>query len=559
VEQEIACPGSNGNVILRTESVPFADIPGQSKLFLRYLDDPLSLKKFYPAAVSDHTQISERIPEVLSNYSTDRNALCDALDDINRAVGAGEKVFANISLLRDDDCVAVFTGQQAGLFTGPLYTIYKALSAVRAAECLRGRGFKVVPVFWVATEDHDFAEVAEAYVLDASSGLERVESAATHNENEPVGSVKLDSSVSSTISDLFASLRSTEFSAEVRQLVENAYCKGTGFGTAFGKLLAALTAEYGLIIVDPLHRELKRLAAPIYREAILRSRDIVDALLQRDAEIKAAGFEPQVAVGEDYFPLFWHSVDGQRLALRSTSNGTFKARAVNREFTIETLAATAEKEPWRFSPSVVLRPVVQDFLFPTRCYFGGGAEISYLAQNSEVYRCLDRPVTTILHRQSFTVVEARHQRTMEKYELRFRDLFEGFENLLPRIVDEFLDRGTARTFAEVEEVINTQLNRLDRELSDIDPTLAANLATRRRKIIYHIAALQKKFRRFEIEKDETVRRRIESLFVSLLPKGALQERTLNVAYFLNQYGPRFVDWMYRASDLGDRSHRVIYL
>ena len=559
MEQEIACPGSNGNVILRAESIPFSHMPGQSKLFIKYQEDPLSLRQFYPSAGASHAEISERIPEVLANYTTDRGRLCDALDDINRAIGAGEKVFANISLLRDDDCVTVLTGQQAGLLAGPLYTIYKALSAVRAAECLRGRGFKAVPVFWVATEDHDFEEVNRAYVIDVKSELARLESHSAHAENEPVGAVKLDDSISQTLSAMFDELRPTEFTAGLRDVVTDAYLPDAGFGTAFGKLLAALTAEYGLIIVDPLSRELKRLSAPIYREAVLRARETVDALLRRNGELEDAGFDPQVAVGDDYFPLFWHSDDNQRLALRLTTNGIYKAKGVNREFTIDEIAATAENEPWRLSPSVVLRPVVQDFLFPTVCYFGGGAEIAYFAQNSEVYRCLDRPVTPILHRQSFTIVEAKHERTLKKYDLEFLDLFKGLEDLLPRIVDEFLDRDTARTFAEVEEAINTQLNRLDRELSDVDPTLAANLATRRRKVIYHIAALQKKFRNVEINKDETLRRRIDSLFVSLLPKEALQERTINIAYFLNQYGPRFVDWIYRSVDLDDRSHRVIYL
>jgi len=559
VEQEIACPGWNGNVILRAESIPFSQIPGQSKLFIKYQEDPLSLRRFYPSAVASHAEISERIPEVLANYTTDRAELCDALEKINGGVGAGEKVFANISLLRDDDCVAVLTGQQAGLFTGPLYTIYKALSAVRAAECLRGRGFKAVPIFWAATEDHDFDEVDQAFVIDAKSELARLESYSTHSENEPVGAVTLDDSISQTLSAMFDQVRPTEFTAGLRDVVSNAYQSGEDFGTAFGKLLAALTAEYGLIIVDPLNRELKSLSASIYREAVLRSRDTVDALLRRNGELKAAGFEAQVAVGDDYFPLFWHSDDNERLALRATANGTYKAKGINREFTIDELATTAENEPWRLSPSVVLRPVVQDFLFPTVCYFGGGAEIAYFAQNSEVYRCLDRPVTPILHRQSFTIVESKNERTLKKYELQFLDLFKGLDKLLPRIVDEFLDRDTARTFAEVEESINTQLNRLDRELSGVDPTLAANLATRRRKIIYHIAALQKKFRKVELTKDETLRRRIDALFVSLLPKDGLQERTINIAYFLNQYGPRFVDWIYRSVDLDDSGHRVIYL
>jgi len=416
-----------------------------------------------------------------------------------------------------------------------------------------------VPVFWVATEDHDFAEVAETFVLNSRSELARFESEAPHSANEPVGDVTLDDSVSRTLSALFESLRPTEFTPGLREIVARAYSSGEKFGTACGEFLAGLAVDHGLIIVDPLHRGLKDLAAPIYRKAVLRSRAIVDALLDRNAALARAGYEPQVTISPDYFPLFWHTDDDRRLALRWTSNGTLKAKSDRRELTLDELADTAENEPWRLSPSVVLRPVVQDYLFPTVCYFGGGAEIAYFAQNSEVYRCLDRPVTPILHRQSFTVVEAKHKRTMNKYDLAFQDLFAGLDKLLPHIVDEHLDKETARTFAEVEDAVNAQLDRLDRELKDIDPTLAANLATRRRKIIYHIAALQTKFRKFEINKDETVRRRVESLFVSLLPNGGLQERTLNVAYFLNQYGPRFVDWMYRATDLDDRSHRVIYL
>ena len=148
---------------------------------------------------------------------------------------------------------------------------------------------------------------------------------------------------------------------------------------------------------------------------------------------------------------------------------------------------------------------------------------------------------------------------MQAYELAFTGLFQGFESLLPRIVDQFLDRKTAQTFADVEESINTELNRLDRELSAIDAGLAANLATRRRKILYHIAALHKKFRAVEVRKDETVNRRITSMFNALLPNNALQERSLNVAYFLNSYGPNFIDWIYDAIDLDDRGHRLVYL
>jgi hypothetical protein len=167
-------------------------------------------------------------------------------------------------------------------------------------------------------------------------------------------------------------------------------------------------------------------------------------------------------------------------------------------------------------------------------------------------------VTTILHRQSFSVVEAKHARTMEKYELEFDELFGGRDSTLSKIVERFVNPSTARLFADAEEKINTELHRLDQDLERIDPTLSDNLATRRRKILYHIAALQKKFQRVQIERDEVVNRQINSLFASLWPNG-LQERTLNVATFTSRYGPYFIDWIYESTDLDERGHRLIYL
>jgi uncharacterized protein YllA (UPF0747 family) len=226
---------------------------------------------------------------------------------------------------------------------------------------------------------------------------------------------------------------------------------------------------------------------------------------------------------------------------------------------LDELAEIAESEPSRFSPSVVLRSVVQDYLLPTVCYFGGAAEIAYFAQSGEVYRILNRPQTTILHRQSFTVIEPKHARTLEKYGLELKDLFTGLENLHPQIVEKYLNSETARLFTEAEQKINVELNRLDQNLSTIEPTLADNLATRRRKILYHVAALRNKFHRAEISRDEVTRRRLETMFASVLPHKHLQERTLNVSNFLDRYGLYFIDWIYEAIDLDDKGHRIIYL
>jgi bacillithiol biosynthesis cysteine-adding enzyme BshC len=560
MKQEIVCPCPTGNVVLEAESVPFDTIPHQSRLFTQYQRDPLSLLEFYPNAIAAHTRISDRIDDVLANYKADRGALCDVLEEANRAAGAGDATLANIDRLRQPDCVAVVSGQQAGLFSGPLYTIYKALSAVKHAECLRGRGYNAVPVFWIATEDHDFLEVSNTFVLDRSGDLAEIRNEPKRcYDNLPVGYVRLDETIDEAVDEMFRKLPPTEFTPEIRTLVGETWTSGIEYGDAFARLMTRILGKYGLILLCPLDERLKRLAQPVYIEAIEKADEIVSSLRTRSEHLVERGFHAQVLIDEDYFPLFWQAKNRRRHALKRTKDGTYKARDLDREFTRDELAAIARSEPHRFSPSVVLRSVVQDYLLPTVCYYGGAAEIAYFAQSGEVYRILGRPVTTILHRQSFSFVESKHGKTLDRYELGLTDLFAGPESLVPELVERFLNAETSKLFADVEEKINIELNRLDQNLVNVEPTLADGLAKRRKKIIYHIGNLRRKFYRAELRRDVAVRRKIETAFTALLPHGHLQERSLNVVTFLNHYGPYFLDWIYQATDLDDKGHRVVSL
>lgn len=556
---ETDCLPSTRKEKLQIDSIDFSQIPGQSRLFLDYQDRPLDLKHYYPGAVSDLFAVTERIPEVLQNYTTDRDALGAILTDQNRRFGASEKTFDNIDLLSKNGTVAILTGQQAGLFTGPLYTIYKALSAIKLSSCLRARGIDAVPVFWAATEDHDFEEIASAFVL-GRDGVETEFRLASKESDRglPVGSIEIPESFAVELQGGFDEFPSGEFAPEVRRELAEIWKPGRSIGESFCSDIQRIFKDHGLIVVDPLDVRLKRLAAPVYGRAIAGADEITRALIERSKELVAAGYHSQVLVGPDYFPLFYHADDGVRSSIRSNGD-SYRVSATKLEFTTTELLDLSQNSPERFSPGVMLRPVVQDHLFPTLCYFGGGAEIAYFAQNSEVYRLLDRPATTIFHRQSFTIVDHKHQKTLQKYKLKLVDLFAGYEALLPHIVDRIVNPSTASLFADAEEKINIELNRLDQELSRIDPTLGANLATRRRKILYHISALQKKFRRAQVEKDETVRRQIHSLFASLLPTGHLQERHLNVASFSLRFGDAFIETVSDSIDLEDRGHRVLYL
>jgi bacillithiol biosynthesis cysteine-adding enzyme BshC len=312
-------------------------------------------------------------------------------------------------------------------------------------------------------------------------------------------------------------------------------------------------------MLAPLDGELKRLSAPVFRLALERSAEIRERLLARGDELKRAGFHSQVLVEEDFCPFFLIDEKGRRQSLKfDNRDSKFRTKGGGREFSLRGLVERAENAPETLSPNALMRSVVQDYLLPTACYFGGAAEIAYFAQNSVIYDILERPATPVLHRQSFTIVEAKARRTMEKYDLKFSDILAGRESVLPSLVEKYLNPETARIIASAEEKINAELNRLDRNFQQFDPALAENLATRRRKILYHIGALRKKFHYAQLEKDEILRRQIESMFASLAPGGALQERTLNVTGFLNSYGTYFIDWIYDAIDLDDKGHRIIY-
>ncbi len=247
---EKACYSTPEESGLRVEMLPFDRIPQQARLFLDYLRDPMALCEFYPTAVRFHHELPARAPEVLATYQTDRDLLCDALGDMNGAWGAGDATLKNIQLLRDADCVAVVSGQQSGLFSGPLYTIYKALSAVKLAGCLTQRNSKAVPVFWMATEDHDFPEVAKAEFIGRDCRLQHVEvPAELHREGQPVGRVVIDNSIDLVLDQLLELLPSSEFTSDLETLLRDAYRPGRGYGEAFARMMTSLLGQHGLVLL----------------------------------------------------------------------------------------------------------------------------------------------------------------------------------------------------------------------------------------------------------------------------------------------------------------------
>lgn len=539
------------------DSIQFSDLPHTSKLFSDFLYDYPKVSQFYPAYGRSSSPLADHARRVAA-LEYDRIRVAAALERINSAAGSGASTFEHIEMLRRPGSVAIVTGQQAGLFGGPLYTIHKALTAIKLARCLRDQGVEAVPVFWIASEDHDYEEVNHCRTINREGHLADIRyEACDRSADMPVGNIRLCVNIAEKIDELIAFLPPSEFIPELERDLRESYAAGTGFAEAFGRLLARLFKSHGVVLLDPLDDELKQIAAPLYASAIEKSSEIAQALTDRSRELQEAGYHAQVHISADMVPLFIMH-EGRRLALVE-HQGRFTAKNSSLSFSKQELIDLALDCPSCLSPNVTLRPIVQDYLLPTAAYIGGPAEIAYFAQLAVVYQTLQRPEPCVLPRASFTIVEGRHQKTMKKHGLELSDFFEGLHAAVTKVVERGIDRTTAALFDETERLVRDQMDKLAQTLRRSDATLAAPIKKTAERVVYQVEHLRTKFVHSRARREETTYRQVERAFTTLFPNKNLQERELNVYYFLSRYGYGLLDELYQAADIGYSNHQLIYI
>jgi len=508
--------------------IPFGSLPATSALFLDYLNDWSRLQRFYPQnyTLDSIVAFARARPRLESIH---REKLCAALSEQQRDWGGDP---ASVNKL-GAGAVAVIAGQQPGLFTGPHYTILKALTSIKLAKALDQAGVPAIPVFWVAAEDHDFEEIQWTAVLDRDAAVQRISVDLSNTESRPVGWLQFGDDVGPAVSACFSSLPDSEFQPPVRDLVESSYKPGVSPADAFGRMMARLFKGTGLILANPLHPELKRLAAPTLAQAVRHNAEIRAAVLARSRALSEAGYHPQVKVESHFTGLF---------AYRGKSRQALRPEEVE----------SAES----LSPNVLLRPAVQDAIFPTAAYVGGPAEIAYFAQAGAVYETLQRPVPPAFPRLSATILESRVSRALKKYEMEFVDVFRGREFMKHKAVASVQG---VELFDEVRDRVTAQLESLRPVLNAVDPTLAGALDTSRQKVMHQVEALRTRFVNAEARRNETLERHLDAVANSLYPEKKLQERVINVTSFLVRYGLDFAARLEQELSLDSKEHQVIEL
>ena len=340
--------------------------------------------------------------------------------------------------------------------------------------------------------------------------------------------------------------------------LRESYQAGVGFADAFAKMMMKLLANFGVVMINPLDDRLKHIAGEIYSRAMSHAPEFAAQLVNESVALESAGYHAQVYTSSEAVPLFIMD-EGRRTALVRRDDGRFYLKGSEKSFPAEELLDTINRCPSCFSPNVTLRPIVQDFLLPTVAYIGGPAEIAYFAQLRPNYTLLGRVEPVVLPRASFTLIEKRHAKTLNKFGLEFKDLFEGQEEVMKKVVERSLDQNTATIFDETEKVFNEHLDKLRESLAAVDPTLAEALKGGRDKISYQLHHLRTRFIHNRSKRDETMQQQIERLFTALYPNKNLQEREINVSYFLSRYGYELIDRLYGEVEIGFNDHKLVYL
>ncbi len=514
------------------------EIPHTSKLFLDFqyhFDRVSSFYDWSPADPLSYKNAAQRI-----DFPAERRASLVA------ALRATDGPSASLDLLAQPGTVAVVTGQQVGLFSGPAFTVYKAITAIRLAARLTASGLPAVPVFWLATEDHDIAEVNHCHVYGANHQPVRLHVDSTGEDQQPVGNIPLGQV---PLDLLRRTLEPFPFGNEVSQLVEQSYTPESTFGEACRALLRHLFESRGLLFLDPLDPALRSLAAPFLRDALVRAPDLKRKVLERNKALEAAGYHAQVHVEPE--TSFFFLLDGNRRITLRRRNGGYASK--DRLYSTEELAS----RPDLLSPNALLRPVMQDYMLPSVTDIGGAAELAYLAQSQVIYHELLGRMPVVRPRNGFTLINSRAGRLMSRYKLELPCLFHGEACLREKISRKLVPDALTTEFAAIERSTSEALDRLRGDLTAFDPTLGAALAKSRSKILYQLSKMESKTARESLRRDH--RAAEESRFLSdmLFPDKHLQERYYSILPFLAEHGLDLLDRLYDAVNLDCPDHQIL--
>ena len=533
--------------------IPIKEMPGLSQLTRDYLSHLHRIEKYFSADFrnwNEYELLVKKIHPVPRPYMEDLIAL---LIEQNNIFKCGPQTLQNIDQLSNRNALVVATGQQVGLFTGPLYTVYKALTTIKLAQELEQRlHLPVLPLFYLVSEDHDFVEVQWAGVVDKSNHFAdiRYEPSERH-DRMPVSQIILDESINEKIDSFAEMMPDTEFKKDIFASLKACYQPGTAFHTAFARWFQKLFSRYGIILFDSADVRYKKYVQHIFEKEL--AENVTAKCLQKtNAELMRQGYHAQIPVHNDRPGLF--ILQNGRHSLQR-EGGKFRNMQSGELFDVNALLQQTEK----LSPKAVLRPIVEDALFPTIAYVGGPGEIAYWAQLKDVYKAFDLPMPIVFPRAGFTLIEAKVNRHLKKFGLTPLDFITNEKTALANISRSMIPADLERKIQDIRNQLQNDLPCLGDEIAAIDPTLKKAFTKTEQSLIHQFNILEHKVSNALRQKQSILNNQFLSISENLKPEETLQERKLNIIPFLAKYDWTLLEKLFRAIHVNDYNHQLLEL
>jgi bacillithiol synthase len=456
--------------------------------------------------------------------------------------------------LADPSTRVVITGQQAGLFGGPLFTLLKAITTMKlAAEVSREHRVPVVPVFWIDAEDHDWPEVSGCTVLDselapATVQLEDLPGAGSL----PIAQLRLNDAAPTALDQLNTALPDTEFKSELMAALRAAYVPGRSMSAAFGVWLEHVLGPHGLVVYDSSDPASKPLARDVFVKEISQPGETARIAAKAGEALVAKGYHAQATLSGGTVSLFHLNAERAPIRIDGTT-----AVVGEQSITLGELADETRNHPERFSPNVLLRPLVQDTVFPTICYVAGPNELAYLGQLKDVYAHFGIPMPLFYQRGTATLADSATLRFLSKYDLPITALRAQDESALNQLLESQLPPTVEQALTSMSSLVDERMAAVAAAVPQIDPTLEGAVKSTLGKMQHEVQSLHNKVIQAAKRKDDTLRRQFQRAQALTFPQGHPQEREVGFVWFLNRYGPALVDRLLDELPLAMGHHWVL--
>lgn len=539
--------------------VPFSDLAGFGSLFHAYTSDFDSVRRFYNRDWRDPRSIASAVTDAAS-YQRDRETLVEIILEQNKRWHAQEGTLHNIERLSDPRSVAVVTGQQVGLFTGPLYTVLKAVTAIQLARRIEDQtGHPCVPVFWLEGEDHDFEEAASIRI-PGKTGLTTISMEADLPagmlNTGPVGRLKLGSQIHALIDQVEESIPPTEFRADLITALRETYRPEASVRDAFAEMMRRLFPDEGLVFVSPDNTRLKELLAPLFSREIENYESSFKLLADRSTEISKS-HKPQIH--PHLMNLFMLEDEGRIRLDPVPGEDRFVLRGLDRSHSTSELLGFLEHNPCRFSPNAVMRPICQDHLLPTAAYVAGPGEIAYFAQLGPVYEWAGVPMPVIYPRASVTFVETRVRKSMDKLSLTISELAGDTAALVRKKTLSEMQLDLDGLFEKKAANLNRDFAEIRELAVSLDASLVKSVESAMTGIHKQLDGIKTKLARAAKRNHEQIGQSVEKAVHNLFPGGKLQERVVSPLFFMGKHGLDLPELLVDILSLETDQHQVVDL